>query len=214
VASAILRRARSALAVTTLCVAHGAVANGLDAFLAFNSDAKNVTADFEQTVYDRAGKVVDRSTGRFELARPDKFRWTYEKPHQQLLLSDGRKLSIYDPDLRQVTVRRIDQAIASTPAALLAGKDDITRYFTLRDAGSSEGIDWVDAVPKAADTGFQDVRIGMHGKDLAAMDLRDALGGRTVLRFSRLDTNAKLLPSTFTFTPPQGVEVVDDSQPK
>jgi len=210
----ILRRSRSALALVALCVAQAAMANGLDAFFAFNSGARNVTADFEQTVYDRAGKVADHSTGRFELARPDKFRWTYEKPHQLLLLSDGHKLWTYDPDLRQVSVRRMDQAIASTPAALLAGKDDITRYFTLRDAGSAEGIDWVDAVPKSADTGFEDVRIGMRGNDLAAMELRDALGGRTMLRFSRLDTNAKLLPSTFTFTAPQGVDVVDDTKPK
>ena len=210
----ILRRSRSALALAALCAAQAAMANGLDAFFAFNSGARNVTADFEQTVYDRAGKVADHSTGRFELARPDKFRWTYEKPHQLLLLSDGHKLWTYDPDLRQVSVRRMDQAIASTPAALLAGKDDITRYFTLRDAGSAEGIDWVDAVPKSADTGFEDVRIGMRGNDLAAMELRDALGGRTMLRFSRLDTNAKLLPSTFTFTAPQGVDVVDDTKPK
>jgi len=210
----ILRRSRSALALAALCAAQAAMANGLDAFFAFNSGARNVTADFEQTVYDRAGKVADHSTGRFELARPDKFRWTYEKPHQLLLLSDGHKLWTYDPDLRQVSVRRMDQAIASTPAALLAGKDDITRYFTLRDAGSAEGIDWVDAVAKSADTGFEDVRIGMRGNDLAAMELRDALGGRTMLRFSRLDTNAKLLPSTFTFTAPQGVDVVDDTKPK
>jgi len=139
-------------------VPFAALANGLDDFLAFNAATKSATATFEQQAYDRSGKVVDRSSGRFAFARPGKFRWAYEKPHRQLLVADGTKLWIYDPDLQQVTVKRIDQAISSTPAALLAGKDDITRLFTLRDAGTKDGLAWVEALPKAKDTGFDRVR--------------------------------------------------------
>jgi outer membrane lipoprotein carrier protein len=187
-----------------------AFASGLDDFLAFNSSAKTATAHFEQQVFDRAGKVVERAQGTFAFQRPGKFRWVYQKPNQQVLVGDGSKLWIHDPDLNQVTVKRIDQAISSTPAALLAGKDDITALFTLRDAGSSDGLNWVEATPKAQDTGFERVRLGLQGKTLAAMELQDQLGGRTLLRFSDLKPNAHVPSETFRFTPPKGADVIED----
>jgi outer membrane lipoprotein carrier protein len=194
-----------------LLLSFPAFANGLDDFLAFNAATRTATARFEQQAYDRAGKVVDRSSGSFSFARPDRFRWAYEKPHQQLLVADGKRLWIYDPDLRQVTVKRIDQAISSTPAALLAGKDDITNLFTLRDAGTADGLAWVEALPKAKDTGFERVRLGLKGRTLAAMELYDQLGGHTLLRFEDLKANPALPPSTFQFTPPKGADVIDDA---
>jgi len=194
-----------------LAIAVPALASGLDAFLAFNSSARTATARFEQQVLDRNGKVVERAAGTFAFARPGKFRWTYEKPNKQLLVGDGQKLWIYDPDLAQVTVKRIDQAISSTPAALLAGKDDITRLFTLKDAGSADGLDWVEALPKAQDTGFERVRLGLQGGTLAAMELYDQLGGRTMLRFSDLRANAPVAADTFKFTPPKGADVLEDA---
>ena len=188
-----------------------AFASGLDDFMSFNSSTRSATARFEQQVVDRTGRVVEKATGTFSFSRPGKFRWTYEKPHQQLLVGDGQKLWIYDPDLKQVTVKRVDQAISSTPAALLAGRDDITRLFTLRDAGQAEGLDWVEATPKAADTGFERVRLGLRGKVLAAMELQDQLGGRTMLRFIDLKANAAVAPEAFTFKPPAGADVLEDA---
>ena len=191
-----------------------ATAGGLDDFLAFNAATKTATARFEQQVFDRAGKVIERASGTFAFARPGKFRWTYEKPHAQVLVGDGQKLWIHDPDLNQVTVKRIDQAISSTPAALLAGRDDITRLFTLRDAGSADGLAWVEATPKAQDTGFERVRLGLSGRSLAAMELNDQLGGRTLLRFTDLKANAAVPPATFTFRPPPGADVIEDAPAK
>ena len=188
-----------------------AFASGLDDFLAFNAATKTATARFEQQVFDRAGKVVDRASGTFAFARPGKFRWTYEKPHPQVLVGDGSKLWIHDPDLNQVTVKHIDKAISSTPAALLAGKDDITALFTLRDAGSLEGLQWVEATPKAQDTGFERVRLGLKGKTLAAMELYDQLGGHTILRFTDLKANAPVAADQFKFTPPKGADVLEDA---
>ncbi len=186
-------------------------ANGLDDFLAFNAGTKSARGAFTQQAYDRTGRVVDRSSGTFAFARPGKFRWAYEKPHRQLLVSDGRKLWIYDPDLEQVTVKAMDQAISSTPAALLAGRDDITELFTLRDAGRSAGLAWVEALPRAKDTGFERVRIGMHGESLAAMELFDQLGGHTVLRFDRMEANVALPAGTFAFARPAGADVIDET---
>ena len=187
-----------------------AVANGLDDFLAFNDAAKSATARFEQQVFDRSGKAVERASGTFAFQRPGKFRWVYEKPHKQVLVGDGARLWIHDPDLNQVTVKRIDQAISSTPAALLAGKDDITALFTLRDAGTADGLSWVEATPKAQDTGFERVRLGLKGKLLAAMELHDQLGGRTLLRFTELKSNAPVTADSFKFTPPKGADVLED----
>ncbi len=189
-------------------------AGGLDDFLAFNAATKTATARFEQQVFDRAGKVVERASGTFAIARPGKFRWVYEKPNQQVLVGDGSKLWIHDPDLNQVTVKRIDKAISSTPAALLAGKDDITALFTLRDAGSADGLSWVEALPKAQDTGFERVRLGLQGRTLAAMELQDQLGGRTTLRFSDLRANAAVAADAFRFTPPAGADVLEDAPAK
>ena len=187
-----------------------AFANGLDDFLAFNTSTKTATARFEQQVLDRNGKVVERAAGTFAFARPGKFRWTYEKPNQQVLVGDGTKLWIHDPDLNQVTVKRIDQAISSTPAALLAGRDDITKLFTLRDAGTSDGLEWVEATPKERDTGFERVRLGLKGKSLAAMELYDQLGGHTMLRFQDLKANAPVAADAFRFSPPAGADVMEE----
>ena len=197
-----------------LAVSLAVHANGLDNFLAFNASTKTATGTFEQQAFDRTGKVVDHSSGTLAFARPGKFRWVYEKPHKQVLVADGTRLWIYDPDLAQVTVKRIDQAISSTPAALLAGRDDITRLFTLRDAGTKDGLDWVEAQPKAQDTGFDRVRLGLKGRTLAAMELYDQLGGHTVLKFTELKSNPQLLPGTFEFTPPKGADVIDEGAAK
>jgi outer membrane lipoprotein carrier protein len=212
-----LRAERVGAAVLSLLVAAFplfARAGGLDDFLAFNSSARTARARFAQDVFDRAGKVVERASGTFTFARPGKFRWSYDKPHPQLLVADGSKLWIYDPDLKQVTVKRIDRAISSTPAALLAGKEDITALFTLRDGGTADGLSWVEASPKTADTGFDRVRIGLRGKTLAAMELFDQLGGHTRLAFSDVKVNVPVSPEDFRFKPPAGADVIEDQPAK
>jgi outer membrane lipoprotein carrier protein len=204
------RAGERVLFVLLLATSFPALANGLDDFLAFNAATQTASGSFEQQAFDRAGKVVDRSSGTLAFARPGKFRWVYDKPHKQVLVADGHKLWIYDPDLAQVTVKRIGQAISSTPAALLAGRDDITKLFTLRDAGTRDGLEWVEALPKAKDTGFDRVRLGLKDRTLAAMELYDQLGGHTVLKFTDLKANPHLLPGTFEFTPPKGADVIDE----
>jgi outer membrane lipoprotein carrier protein len=188
------------------------LASGLDDFLAFNSQTRTASGRFEQKVFDRGGKAIETASGSFTFARPGKFRWTYEKPHKQLLVGDGQKLWIHDPDLNQVTVKSMRGAISSTPAALLAGREDITSLFTLRDAGTADGLSWVEASPKAQDTGFERVRLGLEGKSLAAMELFDQLGGHTMLRFSDFKANAPVSPDTFKFTPPEGADVIEDAK--
>jgi outer membrane lipoprotein carrier protein len=212
--AAIAAMARGPVLLAVLALSPAAFANGLDDFLAFNSATRTATARFEQQVFDRAGKVVESASGTFAFARPGKFRWTYDKPHKQVLVGDGAKVWIHDPDLNQVTVKRMEGAISSTPAALLAGRDDITTLFTLKDGGSAGGLAWVEATPKAQDTGFERVRLGLKDRSLAAMELHDQLGGRTMLRFTDLKANAPVTPQAFAFTPPAGADVIEDAPQK
>jgi len=188
-----------------------AAAGAVDAFLAFSSATRTATARFEQQVLDPAGKVVDRSSGTFSFARPGKFRWAYDKPARTLIVADGAKLWLYDEDLNQVTVRAMDRALGATPAALLAGQGDVTAVFTLRESGRADGLDWLEALPKEGDTGFERVRIGMKGAFPAAMELHDSLGGRTTLRFPEFRAGARVEPDTFRFVPPKGADVLDES---
>ena len=205
-----MRRARLALAALAAFVPLAAAAGAVDAFLAFTAASRSATARFEQQVFDRSGRQVDRSSGSFAFSRPGRFRWAYDKPVRTVIVADGTRLWIHDEDLNQVTVRPMDRALSATPAALLAGQGDVTAVFTLREAGAADGLDWLEAVPKERDTGFDLVRIGMKGTAPAAMELHDSLGGRTVLRFTEFRTGARVEPDTFRFTPPKGADVLDE----
>jgi outer membrane lipoprotein carrier protein len=188
-----------------------ATAGAVDAFLAFTASSRTATARFEQQVVDRAGKVVDRSSGAFAFSRPGKFRWAYDKPVRTVIVADGARLWIHDEDLNQVTVKRMDRALSATPAALLAGQADVTAMFTLRESGAADGLDWLEALPRESDTGFERVRIGMKGGVPGAMELQDSLGGRTTLRFPEFRPNARVDAQVFRFVPPQGADVLDDT---
>jgi len=199
------------LAVLAAAAPAWAAAGAVDAFLAFTAATRSATARFEQQVVDRDGKVVDRSTGAFAFSRPDRFRWSYDRPVRTVIVADGARLWIHDEDLNQVTVKRMDRALSATPAALLAGKSDVTAVFTLREAGAAGGYDWLEAWPKEKDTGFERVRIGMKGGVPGAMELHDALGGRTALRFPEFRANAGVDAQAFRFTPPAGADVLEDA---
>lgn len=177
---------------------------------AFVNATKSLKANFTQTVTDRAGRKTQESSGTLFFARPGKFRWTYQKPYAQLLVGDGKKLWIHDEDLDQVTVRKMDVAIGDSPAALLAGENDIEKRFNLKDAGNKDGLDWVEAAPKSKEGSFERVRLGFKGENLQAMELKDNFGQTTVLRFTNLERNPTLGSSLFRFTPPKGADVISE----
>jgi outer membrane lipoprotein carrier protein len=186
-------------------------AGGVERLRAFVSHTRSGAARFEQTVLDKEGRTVQRTTGLFQFARPGRFRWTYEKPYDQLIVGDGKRFWVYDRDLNQVTVKKLDQALGSSPAALLAGNEDIEAAFKLTDAGSKDGLEWVEAVPKSKDAGFERVRMGFNAQSLPeAMELKDQFGQDTVLKFSQMEKNPKLAADLFSFTAPKGVDVVGE----
>ena len=186
-------------------------ASSVDTLKKFVRSTQSARAQFNQSVLDKNRVPVQEASGTMQFSRPGKFRWDYAKPHPQQIVGDGAKLWIYDEDLEQVTVRKLDQALGASPAALLAGNNEIEKNFVLKDAGASGGLDWLEATPKGKETTtFEIVRMGFSNKDLQVMELRDYFGQTTVIRFSQLEKNPRLAPNIFKFTPPKGVDVIGE----
>jgi outer membrane lipoprotein carrier protein len=185
-------------------------ADSLDRFKTFLRDTQSARAEFEQKVYGRDGKLTQESSGSFVFQRPGRFRWNYAKPVDQLIVGDGERVWIYDRDLNQVTVRKLSRALGSTPAALLAGASDVEKAFELRDAGSRDGLEWMEARPKEREAGFEVVRMGFGEQGVQAMELVDHFGHTTRLRFSKLQRNPKIDAAEFRFQPPKGADVLGE----
>jgi outer membrane lipoprotein carrier protein len=190
------------------CFASTAAASGLDELHAFLEGTKTAQGSFRQVVVNREGRTTQTTSGTFAFARPGKFRWTYDKPFDQLIVGDGDKVWVYDHDLNQVIVRKLDAALGATPAALLAGDNALEKNFTLVAGGEGDGLEYVDATPKAADSQFKRIRLGFADDLPRKMQLTDAFGQTTDLTFSDLRRNPKLPADTFQFTPPKGADVV------
>jgi outer membrane lipoprotein carrier protein len=195
--------------VMVLC-AVAAQAASIDRYREFLDATRSARASFDQKVYDRSGKLTQESKGSFVFQRPGKFRWVYDKPADQVIVGDGTRVWIYDRQLNQVTVRKLEAALGSTPAALLAGGTGVEKAFLLSDGGEKDGLEWVLAKPRQAEAGFESVRMGFKGNDLQAMELKDQFGQTTVLRFSNLQRNPKVDPHSFRFEPPKGADVLGE----
>ena len=187
-----------------------ATAAGVDALKTFLDQTQTVKARFAQMVLDKNLKALQQAQGVMQFSRPGKFRWDYVKPYEQTIVGDGSRLWIYDKDLNQVTVRKLDRALGASPAALLAGSNDLARDYILTNAGVQNGLDWVDAVPKSRDTVFERVRMGFGKSGLEAMEMRDQFGQVTVITFADLERNPRIPDGVFRFTPPPGADVITE----
>ncbi|MDX1374770.1 MAG: outer membrane lipoprotein chaperone LolA [Burkholderiales bacterium] len=199
---------RTVLAVLAVLLGLPAQASSLDRFQRYVQTTSSARADFEQKVFDGRSQLVQTATGRFSFERPGRFRWTYLTPTRQLIVGDGERVWIYDEDLAQVTVRRLERALGSTPAALLAGSADVTQAFEFTELGTRQGLEWLEAKPLDAEAGFARIRLGLSAVGVEAMELLDHFGQTTQLRFSNVERNPALDPSRFRFTPPPGADVL------
>jgi outer membrane lipoprotein carrier protein len=198
------------VAVAALAVASLADAATLDRLRAFVRETQTARAQFTQTVVDRNGRAMKSANGTFELSRPGKFRWSVEKPYRQLLVGDGQRVWVFDEDLNQVIVRNMGDALGGTPAALLSGNQDVERAFAWTDLPASDGLDWLGATPLAKDAAFTEIRLGFDAKGLAALEIVDAFGQKSLVRFANVERNPKFAPDLFRFVPPKGADVVGD----
>jgi outer membrane lipoprotein carrier protein len=194
--------------------AHCAWADGLKSLETFMRDVRSGRASFTQTVTpppkDGQAARSKQSSGDFAFARPGRFRFDYTKPFAQTIVADGKTLWLYDPDLNQVTQRAQQQALGSTPAALLTSAADLAALraeFVLENAPDQDGLQWVLARPKAPGGQLQSVRVGFAGAQLAVLDIEDSFGQRSQIRFTGLQSNPSLPAATFHFQVPAGAEV-------
>lgn len=185
-------------------------ATGTEQLQQFFENTKSARASFSQVVVSKSGKTGQKASGSMLFQRPGKFRWNYEKPYDQLIVGDGSKLWTYDKDLNQVVVKSLGQAIGSSPAALLAGSNDLDKNFTVRDAGERDGMAWIEATPKSQDSGFELVRIGFKAGVPQAMEVHDNFGQTTQLQFAGFERNPSVSADSFRFTPPKGADVVGE----
>jgi outer membrane lipoprotein carrier protein len=191
-----------------LCLAGSAWADAVDTLRGFVRDVKSGRAAFTQVVTSPDGAKKKTSTGSFEFNRPDRFRFAYAKPFEQLIVADGQKVWIWDPDLKQASSRKMAAALGATPAALLAG-GSLDAEFELVPLPAKDGLDWAQATPKQKDGMFQAMRVGFRGKDLAAVEIVDSFGQRSLLTFTQWAPNAAIAPEQFRFVPPPGADVVE-----
>lgn len=196
----------STLALASLTARAGAV----DELRSFLTQTKTARGEFTQRVTSRAGATAQNASGRFVFQRPGKFRWVYDKPYEQIIVADGDKLFLYDKDLNQVTVKRLSGAIPASPASILFGSDDFEKDFDVADAGSRDGLEWVEARPRAKDSPFERIEIGFRDGLPAAMRLTDSFGQVSLLRFAKVERNPKVDAGQFRFTPPPGADVLED----
>ena len=189
--------------------AMAAQADAVDALREFARDVKTGRAAFTQTVSSPDGAKKKTSSGQFEFARPDRFRFVYRKPFEQQIVADGRKVWLYDVDLNQVSVRAMSQALGATPAALLAGSA-MDKDFELSAAPAKDGLDWVQAVPRVKEgASVQTLRIGFRAKTLVALEIVDVFGQQSLLQFTAVEANPKLADDAFRFVPPKGADVIE-----
>ena len=205
-------RAAALFAGLVLAGAATAKASGLEQLKSFHASTKSGKVTFRQTVVGKGQQGARESTGTFAFQRPGKFRWIYETPFEQLIVGDGERLWVYDRDLNQVIVRKLDLALGSTPAALLAGDSALEQNFDLVDAGKGDGLEYVEAKPRSPDTGFERVRIGFADSLPRTMELKDAFGNVTTLTFGSLERNSAQDAGQFRFVPPKGADVVGEAR--
>jgi outer membrane lipoprotein carrier protein len=210
-----MRPMKRILIATLAACSFAAHASGLDALETFLKTVKSGRATFTQVVTSpsREGQPSKTriSSGTFEFVRPNKFRFDYKKPFEQVIVADGQNLWLYDADLNQVTQRKQDSFFASTPAAVIAAAPNtaaLTREFTLEGAPEKDGLQWAVATPKNRDGQLNNMRVGFRSNDLAQLEIVDGFGQRSVITFDKMEANAAIPAERFHFKPPEGAQVV------
>ena len=181
--------------------------NGPERLRAFLDQVRSLRAEFQQSVYDEDSRQLDDARGTVYIARPGRFRWDYTEPYLQEIVGDGEKVWIYDSELEQVTVRPLDDALGDTPVMLLSSDEPVENSFEVRAIERADDYEWVGLTPLGEQVSFTQISLGFDGDTLRVMELTDAFGQLTRLRFTKVERNPVLEPKLFQFTPPEGADV-------
>lgn len=202
--------ARAAALLLALALAAPAQASAVAALREFLAQTKSARGEFTQQVTRGNAPAAPPSSGTFLFERPGKFRWTYLKPYEQVLVADGERLYLHDKDLNQVTIKRIAAALPASPASILFGGNEFERDFAVAEAGTRDGLQWLTATPRVKDSQFERIEIGFRDGLPAAMVIADSFGQVSRLAFSRFERNAKVDAQSFRFVPPPGADVLEE----
>ena len=205
------------LATIYLCLLSGAhqiaVADeNTDPLAFFLNQLESYQADFKQTLSNEQGEALETSTGKVYMQNPGRYRWEYEQPYVQLLITDSETLWIYDKDLVQITIKNVAGAIDNTPAAIISGQQNLTENFVVVNMGVIEGFDWVELTPRDIENQYRSIRLGFDKSNLIMMILNDNLGQITRIDFLNPVRNQRFGGPLFTFEIPAGVDVIDERQ--
>jgi chaperone LolA len=203
--------ARLAVAACTLVLPPAHAGEAADRAQRYLDELTSLSADFSQTLLDPSGKVMQVSQGTLQLKRPGRFRWDYAPPHEQLVIADGKRLWLYDPELEQVTVKTLDATLGSTPAMLLSGTGKLRDAYDVAREYEQDGMSWVELTPRQTEGDFARVRLAFSGNDLQRMELTDTLDQTTRIELSNVERNPAIADDLFSFTPPPGTDIVSDS---
>lgn len=203
--------ATSALASACL-LSTSAWAGARDDLKAFTTGLKGLDGQFSQQVYDTRGKVKETTSGRVALSAPRLFRWEYQKPHVQVIVADGNKVWMHEPDLEQATVRAQGKEEQNSPLTALINPALLEQQYDLsEEAAARDGLEWLSLTPKReTEASFQHAALGFSAQGLSKMEITDAVGQRTVITFSGWKRNPSFANDTFRFTPPAGTDVIGE----
>ena len=171
-----------------------------------------LTAEFSQEVVNRDLDLVEAATGYVVLEKPGRFRWDYLEPFERVIVADGERVWLYEADLEQVTVRRLDAGLGETPAALLTGSVDVLERFEFLGSEADGEVLWVNLGPLSDDADFDSVRLAFAGALLTRLELHDRLGQTTRLAFANVEQGVVVPDDVFVFDPPDGVDVIGEDE--
>lgn len=196
-------------ALSLILAASAAHAGGRERLTEFTAGLKGLDGRFSQQVYDPRGKLKESASGSVALSAPRLFRWEYSRPYPQLIVADGRHVWVYEPDLEQVTKRPQGVEEQNSPLAALIDTTRLDKQFSVREAGTAQGLEWLELTPRPGqEGGFRSARLGFGPSGLVRMNVVDALGQRTEISFSQWKRNPKFAAGTFRYVPKKGVDVI------
>ncbi len=173
----------------------------------FLAKTQTLEANFQQTLRTHKGEVLQQTEGKFYLNRPGKFRWNYKTPYEQVIVSDGERIWIYDVDLEQVTVQTQSAGLPSSPMALLQDSAKLYQSFNVSPLDEHDGVYRLKLESKTSESDFTEIIVGVDAKSLRFMQLHDQFEQVTDIVFSDIETNKDLAKEIFEFIPPEGVDV-------
>jgi outer membrane lipoprotein carrier protein len=176
----------------------------------FFNKVQRYSARFDQVTLDEAMNPIQESSGNLWIERPGKFRWNYTVPYEQIIVGDGKQVWVYDVELKQVAVRRMQGALGATPAILLSGKGALEGIFVIKDLGHQGALDWVQLTPKKNDGGFETIRIGFEKGMIRTLEMIDGFGQTTRVTLRDAKENIQISADKFSFKPPAGVDVITE----